>query len=198
MKSIIRYGFILSVICLVATGLLAFVNSFTKTKINQQAQAEIQDSLKVVLPDATLFEPVRSKDEILYYKALDANKNLLGVAFTAKNKGYSSDIETMVGMRPDGTITAIKILNQNETPGLGSKITEVKDDTTIFDFFKGKRKTESKKPWFQEQFLNKKISELDDIQAITGATISSNAVIISVKIKAQEILKSLENENINE
>ena len=198
MKSVIRYGFILSVICLVATGLLSFVNSFTKTRISQQAQSEIRDSLKEVLPDAALFEPVKSKEEILYYKAIDENKNLLGVAFTASKKGYSSDIETMVGMKPDGTITAIKILNHNETPGLGSRITEVKDDTTIFDFLKGKRKTEFRKPWFQEQFSDKKISGLDDIQAITGATISSKAVIDSVKIKAQEILKSLENEKKNE
>jgi electron transport complex protein RnfG len=190
MKNVIRYGFILSIICLVATGLLAFVNSFTKIKISQQAEAEIQNSLKEVLPEAAMFEPVRSKDEVLYYKAFDLDKNLLGLAFIAKKKGYSSDIETMVGMEPDGTITAIKILNQNETPGLGSRITEVKDDTTIFDFLMGKRKAEFNKPWFQEQFSDKRVSGLDDIQAITGATISSRAVIDSVNIKAQEILKS--------
>ncbi len=185
----LRYGITLGFICLIATGLLATVNFFTKPRIIAESRKEIEASLKEVLPEAENFEPIKFQNETIYYKGFDKNKNLAGVAFIARGKGYSSVIETMVGMEPDGMITAIKVLNQFETPGLGSRICEIKDNTTIFDIIKGKRRNTSLKPWFQEQFSQKNDSEIDGINAITGATISSRAVINAVKNKALEIQK---------
>lgn len=189
MKSMLRYGSILGLICLVATGSLATVNFFTKTRIATEAQKEIEISLKEVLPEALNFEEIKFRNETVYYKGFTQDRSLAGVAFIAKGKGYSGNIETMVGMSPDATITAIKVLSQSETPGLGSRINEIKDPTTIFDLFKGKHPDSSLKPWFQEQFSNKKSSELEEVNAITGATISSRAVINSIKNKALEIQK---------
>jgi electron transport complex protein RnfG len=191
MKSLLRYGLILGLICLVATGLLALVNRLTLPQITSQLNRETEESLKEVLPQAGRFEPVKKENEIIYYRALDKNGDLIGAAFKASAKGYSSVIETMVGMKKDGTINAIKILTQGETPGLGARITEIKNDTTIFDFFKGKRPDNTKKPWFCEQFSSKNIADFSGIQSITGATISSQAVIDSVKEKAQEIKRLL-------
>ncbi len=173
MKEIIRYGLILALICALATGLLALVNSLTKAKIIAQAQAEQEASLKEVMPLGESFEPVKSGAEITYYKVYDKNKKWAGVAFKVLAKGYSSDIETMVGMDRDGTINAIKVLSQNETPGLGARITEKA---------------------FTEQFSQKNITGLEQVQAITGATISSQAVIDSVKKKAEEIQILIKNE----
>jgi electron transport complex protein RnfG len=173
MKEMLRYGFILSLICVVASGLLAGMNSLTKSKIIAQAQAEEDLSLKGVMPEATHFEAVKSGNETVYYKAHDKEGKLIGVAFKASGKGYSSIVETMVGMRPDGTITAIKILSQNETPGLGARVSE---------------------PSFTNRFSNKNIQGLTEIEAITGATISSRAVIDSVKKKAEEIQALLKDE----
>jgi electron transport complex protein RnfG len=181
------YGLKLGLVCLLATGLLAAVNAVTLSKINLEAQKELEESLKDVLPQAEKFEPLKKEDKILYYKAYDKEGKFFAAAFMVSAKGYSSDIETLVGMTKDGKITAIKVLNQNETPGLGSKITEIKDDSTLFDFMNGKKSNGIKKPWFQAQFADKKVSELDNIQAITGATISSKAVIDAVKAKAKEI-----------
>lgn len=164
MKQMARYGFILAVICMVAAGLLAGVNSLTKSRIIGQAQAEEEAGLKEVMPEAVHFEAIKSGEEIIYYKAHDKDAKLIGVAFKAQGKGYSGTIETMAGMSRDGAIVAIKILAQNETPGLGARVTE---------------------PDFTGQFKNKK--DLNDIQAITGATISSKAVTDSVKKKAEEI-----------
>ncbi len=166
MREMLRYGFILGLICAIASGLLAGVNFITKPRILAQARAEEEMSLKEVLPEAGRFAEVKSGEEILYYKAYDKDSGLVGVAFKASAKGYSSTIETIAGMTKDGTITAIKILNQNETPGLGARIIE---------------------PEFTRQFSNKNVPALNDIQAITGATISSRAVIEAVKKKAQEI-----------
>lgn len=167
-KEIIRYGLILSVICIVAAGLLATVYSLTKTRIIAQAEAEEKASLKEVIPDAISFEPIKSNEEILYYNAYNREGERIGVAFKAQGKGYSSPIETMAAMREDGTITQIKILSQSETPGLGMRVLE---------------------PEFTAQFKNKK--DLANVQAITGATISSCAVIDSVRQKAQEIEEML-------
>jgi electron transport complex protein RnfG len=171
-KEMLRYGFTLTVICIVASGLLAGVNVLTKSRIAAQAQAEEDASLNEVLPEAAHFETVKSGEEIIYYKAHDKEKRLLGAAFRASGRGYSSTIETMVGMLKDGTIKAIKILSQNETPGLGARVTE---DS------------------FTSRFSNRGWQNLSEVDAITGATISSRAVIDSVKKKAEEIKALLEN-----
>ena len=173
MKEMIHYGLVLSFICLVAGGLLAGVYSLTNPKIISQAQAEEVASLKEVVPLAETFEPVKSVEDILYYNAYDKEKKLIGVAFKASGKGYSSTIETMVGMLKDGTITAIKVVSQNETPGLGARVVE---------------------PAFTGQFSNKNAQSLRDVQAITGATISSKSVIDAVTKKSEEIKKLIQNE----
>ena len=76
-------------------------------------------------------------------------------------------------MDAQGKISVIKVLDQNETPGLGGMVSDVS---------------------FTSRFSGKNISDLDGIQAITGATISSRAVIDSVKKKAEVIQSLLKNE----
>ncbi len=173
MKETLRYGFILAMICVVASGLLAGMNSLTKPKIIAQAQGEEKTALREVMPQGEYFEPIKKGEDIIYYKVHNKDGKFIGVAFKASGKGYSSVIDTLVGMSQDGSITAIKILNQNETPGLGLRIAE--------SSFTGK-------------FTNKNIQDLTGIQAITGATISSKAVIDSVKKKAEEIRDLIKNE----
>lgn len=187
-----KYGIILATICIFATGMLASVDLLTKQKILIQETKDKDDSLKEVMPDAVKFELVKTENNE-YYKAYDRQESFLGIVFIAEAKGYSSMISTMVAMTKDGVVTAIKILNQNETPGLGSRIGEVKDDTTIFDFMKGKRPDKTIKPWFTEQFSNKTVDELSSVQTISGATISSQAVKEAVIIKAKEIKEIINN-----
>lgn len=173
MKEMARYGITLAGICIVAAGLLAGVNSLTTPKIIAQAQAEEELSLKEVLPEAERFEPVKTAEEVLYYKAYNKEGKFIGAAFSISAKGYSSTVTTMAGMLKDGTITTIKILDQGETPGLGARIIEA---------------------GFTGQFSKKKIEDLGSVQAITGATISSKAVIDSVRKKAEEIGALIKNE----
>ena len=104
---------------------------------------------------------------MLYYKGFDAEQKFIGVVFKVGKKGYSSVIETVVGMLKDGTITAIKVLSQNETPGLGSQVAEKK---------------------FTDRFNKVSFSDLASVQAITGATISSRAVVDSVKEKSNSYI----------
>lgn len=170
MKEMIRYGLVLSIICIVAAGLLAGVNSLTKGRILEQARAEEEASLKEVIPEGVSFEAIKSDSDTLYYKAYDQSKKFIGIAFKASGKGYSSTIETMVGMLKDGTITAIKVLSQNETPGLGARVSGSD---------------------FTGQFKDKK--DLSEVVAITGATISSKAVIDAVQKKAEELKELIKN-----
>ncbi|MCU0666457.1 MAG: FMN-binding protein [Candidatus Omnitrophica bacterium] len=167
MKQTIRYGLVLFIVCSVASGLLAGVNAMTKDKIARQLKLEEEASLKEVMPMAARFQAV---DKAGYYQAYDQKDNLIGVCFKAQGKGYSSVIEVMVGMFNDGTINAIKVLSLNETPGLGSKVAE--DD-------------------FISRFRSCK--DLNQVQAISGATISSRAVIEAVKIKSQQIKELMKN-----
>lgn len=168
MKEILKYGIILSIICLIASGLLAGVYALTKPQIDKQAQTEAEAALKEVLPQAISFEPVKSAEEILYYKGYNKEKKAVGIVFKAIAKGYSSTIETLVGVSNQGKITAIKVINQNETPGLGTRVAE---------------KT------FTSQFTDKGAADIPKVSAISGATISSSAVIKSVKEKLEEIQK---------
>ncbi len=173
MKEIVRYGFILALICVIAAGALAGVNALTRSKILAQALAEEQSALKDVMPQAASFSEVKEADEILYYRALDGQGSLMGVVFKAKGKGYSSVIETLVGMSLSGKISAIKVVSLSETPGLGMRVTENS---------------------FCGQFDNRDALDLSQVQAISGATISSRAVIDSVSAKAGEIQGLMKNE----
>jgi len=168
-KETLKLGIILGIICVVAAFLLAGVDIITKPKILAQTKAEEDLSLREVFKQADNFEPVIKDNETVYYKAFDKEGKVIGIAFKASAKGYSSVIESLAGVSKDGKITAIKIISQNETPGLGSRIT----DKSFTDKFNG-------------------VDNLSKIEAITGATISSRAVINSVNKKFEE-LKALVN-----
>jgi Na+-translocating ferredoxin:NAD+ oxidoreductase subunit G len=175
MKEMARYGFILALICLVAAGLLAAVNALTGPKILAAAAAEEQASLIQVMPGAAKFSAViqPSDEKVLYYKAFDRQDKLIGFVFKAAGKGYSSVIEALAGMFLDGQISAIKIISLNETPGLGMRVTEEQ---------------------FTGQFKGQDSRDLSGVSAITGATISSRAVMNSVMQKAKEIRELIKND----
>ena len=162
----------LTVICVVASFLLGITNNLTKDKIKIQEQKEENRALSIVFPNAEKFSYEEG-----FYKASDKNDNLVGYALIGEGQGYSSIIKVMVGIDTEGNVKGIKILSQQETPGLGDRIDKPEIKGTIWDLLKGK-KIIKKESWFQTQFETKK---LDEIQTITGATISSKAVIEIVK-----------------
>ena len=165
-----KYALTLTAICFVSSAMLGAVYIVTNPIILSQQALREESGLREVLPEAKSFEAVKEGENIIYYKAFNPNKSVLGYVFKASKRGYSSEIVTMVGMDKDGFISRIKILSQNETPGLGTRIIEGSG--------------------FQEQFINKNINDLSNtVQVITGATITSSAVIDSIKEKAKEIME---------
>jgi electron transport complex protein RnfG len=128
------------------------------------AQLIDESDMKEFFPSASAFEPVKKGDEVFFYKAQDKEGKLLGVVFKASGKDYEGTIETLVGMLKDGTILRIKVINENDPSGLGELVSG---------------------PEFSNQFNN--VKDLSAVQAVSGATISSQAVIDSVEQKSDEV-----------
>ncbi len=160
-------------LCLIAAVMFVSVEAlFPKSYVRipagtvERAQAADDPVLKDCMPEAMNFEAVKSGEETVYYMAYDRNNTFMGVVFKAEGQGYSGLIRTMVGMLNDGTISAIKVVSQNETAGVGTRVTGGD---------------------FSKQFVKADARTLSGVQAIAGATISSRAVIESVKKRAAEI-----------
>ena len=132
----------------------------------QEITEQAQDCMVGTEMLGTLVSCTIEKDDLVFYKAKDEHGSLIAYVFIAKSYGYSSDISTVVAITQEGNILSLKVLEHRETPGIGSQISE--ND-------------------FLNQFKNQDINKQFD--TITGATISSEAVIDSIKNKALEVLK---------
>ncbi len=158
----------LLVIGVICSGILAFVNNVTSpiiSKINYESEVK---SRKVVLPDAKTFGDAVEKDGVSYVEGKGSAGETVGYVFTTSAKGYGGTISIMTGLDADGKITGLQILSIDETPGLGMN---AKKDSWLSQFT-GKSGTLS---------VVKGDSPSDEqIQAITSATITSNAVTEAV------------------
>lgn len=152
---------VLCAICVVITGALALTNSATAPIIEAATIAAQEAARAELLPEAagfTLVEGVEVENVSDVYVA----DNGVGTVVTCSAKGYGGAITVMVAFTPDGAVKQIKITDQAETQGLGSKI--VTDES------------------FQSSFSGLPAEDFTvaDISAITGATISSRAVTAAV------------------
>ena len=161
----------LAVIVIVSVILLMVVNSITLPIVKNTQVEEIKNTLRSIFPEMSQYE---LKDEI-YIIYQDGEK--AGYAFMASGSGYSGNIDIMVGLDSSFSIKGLSILSQTETPGLGSRITE----SSFTDQFKGLSATDIALK-----------AEGGKIDAVSGATISSRAVVNAVKEKMIEIIDSLE------
>jgi RnfABCDGE-type electron transport complex G subunit len=119
-------------------------------------------------------EPQKDMDKKLaFFPGFDENGNLVGMTIKAISKiGYGGDINFMIGVDPDGKILEISILSMQETPGLGTKIKE----KSFQDQFVGKSLSTG-----ATLTLKKDDSKIGDIDAVSGATISSRAMTNTVR-----------------
>ena len=151
---------VLCVICVVITGALAVTNNMTAPIIAEATRVAQENARKELLPDADNF----TKVDVTVENVSDVYvaDNGVGTVITCAGKGYGGTITVMVAFNPDATIKQIKITEQAETAGLGSKIVS--------------------EPSFQESFAGLPAAPftVDDIDAISGATISSKAVTAAV------------------
>lgn len=177
---------ILFVITLISGVLLGGVYEVTKTIIAQRQEEAKLKTYQEVFMDATAFEEnteltqkAAETDLSAYEKvtvdevldAKDASGNVIGHLVTSTSKaGYGGEVTISIGITSEGEITGIGYLALNETPGLGMKASESE---------------------FKDQFAGKNAAQLtlvkgggasgdDQINAISGATVTSSAVTNAV------------------
>ncbi len=169
---------VLTSIAIISGGLLSAWDSVTAPRIEENRIKVLNAAITKVLPkfdsktEQVFDMEIKGKlVPITLYVGLNAKKQPLGIAFKWKGNGFSPNLTLMVGVTPDFSgITGIEILEHKETPGLGDKIEgEWKDQYKTITFMNNK---------FEIDVI--KYPQPDDptsqIQAISGATISSKAV----------------------
>ena len=165
----------LTLISLFASAALGFVYEFTKGPIEISLLNKKLDAIKQVVPEFTnnpneeMFKlPTGEGDSLEVYPAKKGDE-VVGYAIKSyTNKGFSGYIGLMVGFKPDGTIYNINVLEQKETPGLGTKMVPegTPDQPSFKDQFKEKNPV---------SFALKVKKDGGPVDAITAATISSRA-----------------------
>jgi len=159
----------MSVIAAVVLGAL-YIPTQEQLKIYEEEQRQL--ALKDIHPGADHFEAVTSGEQTLYYQAFDAGNNLVGYCFFHDQPGSQGTITLAGGVDTEYTVTGVKIMTHAETPGMGAKITE----PAFIDQFTGVAK--------DDLMLSKNGGAID---SITGATVSSQAVIDGIHVMIGEI-----------
>jgi Na+-translocating ferredoxin:NAD+ oxidoreductase subunit G len=161
---------VLTVITLLASFLLASVYGITKTPIAVAKERKKELAIKNVLP---VFDRIEndSINGVLIYKGYQDN-SWVGTAIESSSKnGFSGDIKLMVGFDATGAIYNYSVLEQKETPGLGTK---------IVDWFRTSKNNQSIIGKHIAKGLLKLSKDGGEIDAITASTISSRAFLEAV------------------
>lgn len=175
-----RMIIVLTSVMILSGLILAVANSIFSPQIQANKQKALQQSLTAIFPDAKApkFEQL-STDKMRIYKGTDPDGALLGYAVGVDTSGYGGTISLLVGLAPDlKTIKGMEVVENVETPGLGARIVE---------------------DWFRKQFIGlnpvdtisyvkntKPDPAKNQIEAISGATISSKAVVTGLNANLSE------------
>ena len=182
---------VLTVIGAVSGGILAGVFHVADPLIQANREKELKEAIFVVLPEAKdykILEKGIDKTKVIVYQGLDADGRPVGLAFIADGGGFQGNIRIMVGLSVDYLkLKGIKVLEQNETPGLGNRIKE--------PAFEGQFKGLEIKPKV-EYIKYRKPEKPNQITAITGATISSDAVVKNINNAVEKVLKAFPKEEV--
>ena len=163
-KSILKPTAVLFVICVAVSAALAGTNLLTVDRIAQLEAENAEASRKVVLPEAQEFQEREG-----YYAGM-AGGECVGYVFETGASGYGGTVSVMTGISAEGDITGVVILSHSETPGLGAN---------------------AEKAEFLDQYLQPapegglsvikyQAPAQGQVEAMTGATITTNAVTNAV------------------
>ena len=168
MKTVLNMLMVLTSIGLIAGGLLSQIAIWADPLILENKLKATEEAIYLVQPDGKDYEKIESKD-LEVYKVFDSEKNHIGYSLACEGNGFAGKIRMMVGLNTDlDKVVAIEVLEQVETPGLGTKVVE----EPFTKMFRG-LSTLPKIGWVKEGTEKKE----NEIVAITGATISCKAVV---------------------
>lgn len=146
---------------------ISFMARYAYPIIEENRKKALQDAILNILPEAMRYVTIDKKNKI--YRGLTRDDQIAGYAFVGEGGGYQGIIKIMIGVSPDWKrLKGIIVLESIETPGLGANIM-----------------TEEFRRQFENLPVHKPIELVrnippqkpNQIQAITGATISSRAVV---------------------
>lgn len=160
---------VLTIISLVAAGVLGSVYQVTEEPIAKAKAEKQQNAIKQVLGNFDRLEE-EVVDGITLYKGYIADE-FVGAAVEASENGFGGEVKVMVGFDKEGNILDYAVLQQAETPGLGTKMVD------WFKTEKGNQNIKGKNPGEKQLSVSK---DGGDIDAITAATISSRAFLGAV------------------
>lgn len=188
-KDIIKPVCVLLAICVIIPLALSLTNKVTADKIAELEEKNSRETMANLI-EADEFTEEEFKDggeSFTYYIAVKDGETV-GFIFKTAEKGYGGDVSVMTAVNPDGTVKSVAILDvSNETPGLGQN---------------------AAKESFYSQYANKKsgISLLkngadtakNEVNAVTGATITSTAVNKAVNTALEQFESVKSNEEVTE
>ncbi len=170
--------------------MLGLGHHLTKESIIQAQKDKEYEALKDVVVEDFDNDPIKEvssrsvgkrKPKVEIYPVRNKGRITSMVVKSYSDKGFSGRIEVMVGFHPHGKIHKVNILKQTETPGLGSKITENKFLSQFEEYDPG-------------YHVMKVTKDGGDVDAVTGATISSRAVLDALE-KAYEVYLKFKMDN---
>ncbi|MBR3317549.1 MAG: FMN-binding protein [Atopobiaceae bacterium] len=151
---------VLVAICAVAGVLLGAVHQVTAPVIAEAGARRAQETYAALVPEAASFEdlPFSTEGCMAALRAVDGSGATLGYVVVAADRGYGGAVPLAVAFDASGTVTNITVMPNEETPGLGSRITE---DAYISQYVG----------------LSAEPQDESSIDLISGATISSRAAL---------------------
>ena len=182
-KTILVTTIALTLICVVTAAALGFTNELTAKRIAEVERKAEQEAMTRVISAADYKQAttVINESTYTYYTAVDAEGAIYGYIFTTSANGYGGEVKVMVGVDTEGVVSAIEVLDvSNETPGLGQNAGK----KSFWEQFKGKS---------SEIGVSHSDPDENEVQAITGATITTTAVKNAVN-KALSIYSNIEKE----
>ena len=166
-EDIIKPVGVLLAICIIIPLALSITNKVTAKKIAELEAANSKKNMQSLI-DADTFEECEN-GEITYYAAINGGETAAYI-FTESSKGYGGDVSVMTAIKPDGTVAGVAILDvSGETPGLGQNAAK----ESFFSQYIGLKKGVS-------VLKNGAKAENNEVDAVTGATITSTAVTRAV------------------
>jgi electron transport complex protein RnfG len=185
MRLPVRMVVVLSAVSLLAAAFLAGVNILTRERIAFNKQKEIEAAISLVIPGSSSSRKVYEERGLSVYAGADESGSLIGWAVESVASGFQDNIVFLIGA--DAGLSRIRrlyILEQKETPGLGAKIT---DEKTFLQFWEGKNMNlplALRKPPAGKEELGP-----SEVNTVTGATISSEAVLNGVSLSLDKLKK---------
>ncbi|AYE33188.1 RnfABCDGE type electron transport complex subunit G [Clostridium septicum] len=189
MKENFKLGGILLVITALAGLLLGFANSLTKEAILENSKINKED-LKKVLPIAESIRDIDIKinEEGTVKEVYEAigKSDVVGYVLKVTSKGFHGPVDFVVAISKDDKVSGVKVLAHSETPGLGAKITE--------DKFTSRFKDKSAKGYLE--VVKKSTVKDSELEAISGATISSKAAVSAVNDAIKFYMENIKGEKL--